>query len=287
MKSFPSPIQTLLAADQKAPVHLYELTFNENTVLRYASAREDVTFPATGNSKIWRSKGIVHSLADQSANSKCGKATVQWADGSGEIRGYNLAESLSGKKLICYRVFRGFLENEENKIVVFSGIITRVGWDYEWFTMEAALGETLRQKLPRRSYTTRCPWKPGGPECNADGKFNLTNSTFIVSGAMTGSGDQFTDTNRIEAAEYWKCGSIRIRYDGHAWNRKVIDFNAGVFVLDYPVDIPANSLCTYEVTRGCDGSWATCQGKSAYGPSGDNSLNYGGFLHINESEEKY
>lgn len=288
-KTLDAALAAILATDEKMPVHLYRLTLT-NVTLRFAAAKQDVEYPAGG--AVWTAKAVKHEEPRFSIGSHgVRRGKIYFANGDQTIWAYHRQESLVGKKLEALRVYREDLSSEDYQIDLMAGYITAVNWDYRWFCCELAMGDTLRQKLPRRPYTVRCPWRPGGTECNTDGLFDVSGAPFKQTGTAVsdpsvgdvwGFSQVFVDAARVEADDYWKHGFIQIVKGSDIHQRRVTAFSAGEFTLDYPV--PEKGEVTYTVTRGCDGSWEACQGLCAYGPSADNSANYGGFLHIKETE---
>lgn len=283
MKALEATITSILAQAEKQPVHLYRLTLT-NVTLRFAAAKVDVVFPIGGDT--WSAKAVKHEAPMESINhSQVRRARIHFGDGSQELFGYHRSDSLIGKRLEILRVYRNALDSADYKVDVVVGRIARVSWDYEWFVCEVTVGDTLRQKLPRRPYTVRCSWYPGGPECNNAGLFDISQAPFRQSGTAHGSADTFTDPNRTEADNYWKHGRITITDSNDVYRRKVIAFSGGTFTLDLPTRIAVAKDVSYTVQRGCDGSWDACRGLKAWGPSADNHQQYGGFLHIRETEQ--
>lgn len=284
-KTFTADITSAIAAAEKQPVHLYELQVAGTTVVRYASSRTNVSF----GGYTWVAKGVAHTApAESSTSSGVGKCRVRFADGEGAIRAYHNYAGLVGNYIEIFRAYRDKLSSSTNYVNVLRGLITRVSWDYEYFDLDVSVGDIPRQKFPRRPYSTRCPWTPGGPQCNADGLFDLSGSPLYQEGECTiPTTTTAYDAGRSEAADTWNNAQIEITSAAKIYRRKVIDFSSGTFTLDYPVAVSPSEVCDYKLWMGCDRTFATCQGSNAWGPTGDNSLNFGGFLHIQESEDKY
>jgi hypothetical protein len=283
-KNLTANISTQLAAAQKRPSHLYSIELTYAT-LRFAACKTDMVFP-TGGANTFQAKTVKHETPIAAINhSGVGRARLWIADGEGDMVGYHQADNFKGKKITVTRIYRDAMSNALDRVEVIEGYINRVSWDYQWFIIEVTSGDTLRQKLPKRGYTVRCPYKPGCDECNADGCFPIDASPFYRTGEMTGSADSFTDVNRVEAEDYWKYAQVILKNGSNVYRRTVTAFASSVFTLDSPTPIAASTEVTYELWRGCDGTWDACSGNQAYGPNADNTNNYGGFLHIKSSEQ--
>lgn len=85
--------------------------------------------------------------------------------------------------------------------------------------------------------------------------------------------------------DYWKYGLITLAKSGYPTERRdVTGYDAATNTIswDMPLAWAVDDSTTFDISKGCDKTWDTCCGNCAYGPSGDNRLNYGGFLHINK-----
>lgn len=282
-RDFSSAILTQIAADSKRPTHLYEITLTYLT-LRFAAAKANILFPAV-DGNVWTAKAIRHDAPGASTTGGgVGKSKILFADGAGEMLAYHKADNFKGKKIRVLRIYRDALDSADDRVEIFEGFVNNCAWDYEHFSVEVIAGDSLRQKLPRRAYTLRCPYSPGNAQCNANGLFDITTTPFLQTGQMTGALGSFTDVARTEADDYWKWGQVILKEGNNVYRRQVTAFAAGVFTLDVPTPIAAATVVDYTLTRGCDGSWAACSGAQAWGPIADNFLNHGGFIHITNLE---
>lgn len=284
MQSLPAAITSILAADEKQPSHLYRLTLT-NIVLRMAASKTNIVFPTGGDT--YYAKAVKHEAPRRSIYSnQVGSVKIDIADGNQTLFGYHKNDPFEGKHIEIIRVFRDALGSADNWIGIAKGRIASVSWNYQWFTINVTIGKVLRQKLPKRGYTVRCPWRAGGDECNYDGNFDISQAPLAQSGEdAVWANNVLTIADRDEADDYWKHARIVFEYNGYVWRRKVIAFSSGNFTLDFPLPIASIPAVTYTLLRGCDGSWSTCQGSNAWGPSADNHDNYGGFRWISETEQ--
>ena len=58
-------------------------------------------------------------------------------------------------------------------------------------------------------------------------------------------------------------------------------------ITTFDVEMPfaIDNTCTYVVKKGCDQTWDTCTAVNAWGPSGNNSANFGGCIHVSSKQD--
>ena len=277
MKTVTAEIERILGERFKMPLYLCSIELDSNTTLRYAAARRHVTFPAGG--ERWTAKGFEFSgLQAKSAQ----RVQIAFNDGNQELAGYRSRLEFRGAWVELTLAFRDALTDSEDSIQLFRGQIEGTAVTPAMFQITAFRSGSLRQQSPRRTYGIRCPWKPGGIECNNGGLLDNESAPFKQSGtAELISELVLKDVSRSEAAGYWTHGTVEIDASGSVSTRKVTAFVLSNITIDSPPrGAQVGDTVEYTIRRGCDGSYNACLGNEDYGPSGDNSANYGGFLHL-------
>ena len=277
-KDIPSAVITEMDATQKRPVLLFEIGLS--STLRFAAYQTNVTFPVAGN--VYTAKTITIGGVKQKLEGQIDRITVKFDNVVKDMAGYASDETFRGVSLVIKRVYMDALGSSLNYNEVFNGYIEKIsGVDRHWLTIEATTGKPLNHKTLKFAYQRMCPWVFGGTECNTDGLANL--GSLSASGtADSGSTTILVDSALSESADYWNHGEIELTISGAKYFRKVKDFGSSTITFDVELPVPVTGSTTYTVYKGCDQVWETCEGTPAYGPSGDNSANFGGCIHIAE-----
>lgn len=277
-KSLPAQVITQMDATIKRPVLLFELGLT--STLRYAAYKSNVTFPTGGNT--YTAKAIQVTGLGQSLEGQTNRATIKFDDLSSDMSAYADAEEFKGLSLVIKRVYLDALGDVSYYKEVFNGKMESPDdYDYNWLTVKAYQGKSLNKRIFKFAYQRMCPWVFGGTECNTNGNADL--SSLTASGtAESGSTTTLTDSALTEAGDYWNYGNIYITYNGVVYRRKVADFDTGTDTITLDVALPfaVDATCDYEVFKGCDQTWDTCSNTEQWGPSANNSLNFGGCIHI-------
>ena len=282
-KTLPAQVITPMDAVRKAPILLFELGLS--STLRYAAYKTNVTFPTGGN--VYTAKAIEISGVDQSLEGQINRVHVKFDDISNDMSAYANAEDFKGLSLIIKRVYVGVFGDASYYNEVFNGHMEEVDdYDYEWMTISATQGKSLSRSSIKFAYQRMCPWIFGGDECNTNSYADLTSLT------ATGTADSGTYTTLVDDAltqvnDYWNYGNLYITKSGIVYRRTVTDFDAATDTVTFDVELPfqVDGTCTYEVFKGCDKTWDTCSATNAWGPSADNSVNFGGCIHITTRED--
>ena len=104
----------------------------------------------------------------------------------------------------------------------------------------------------------------------------------------TGNSTYFTDTSMTVEAnvdDLWNYGLVKVGKSGTTYPRIVKDFTAGTSRVDLMVNLPSSvdTDYRYEIVKGCPKTWEACTVQAyAYGPRGNNTDNFGGFLNIDQ-----
>jgi hypothetical protein len=277
-KSLPAQVITEMNLAQKRPCLLFELGLS--STLCFAAYKVNVTFPTGGN--VYTAKAMELGGVSQSLEGQIQRVTVKFDNVSRDMAAYADHEDFLGKSLVIKRVYLDTVGDASYYNEVFRGSIERpVEIDRHWLTVTATAGKGLDRKLATFHYQRQCPWKFGGTECNTDGKADL-NSLKASGTADSGATTTLVDNALMQAEDYWNYGEIRITKAGATYRRIVADFGTGTVRWTIPLPFAVDSNCTYVIYKGCDKTWDTCGAGNAWGPSSDNSANFGGCIHISK-----
>jgi len=289
-KDLDANVVTQLDAQEKSMVLLFEIELTGLT-LRYAAYKRNVVFPH-GGATPYTAKAVMFNGVSQSLEGQIGRITVKFDNVSKDMAAYLDAYDFEGRVLNIKRVYLDADVHAPTAateyVEVFSGVMEQpkeIGRN--WLTVTATEGKPLKKKVLQETYNIPCGHRFGDSNtCNVDGNSDLTSLT--ASGtADSGSISTLVHSALTQVDDFWNYGAIEITKSGVTYKRKVDDFDAGTDTITFDIVLPVavDGTCTYVVYKGCDKTWDTCGANSAFGPSADNQLNYGGFLHIGDESE--
>jgi hypothetical protein len=275
-KSVPAAVTTQMDLAGKRPVLLFELGLA--STLRFAGYKVNIVFPTGGNT--YTAKHVITEGLSQSLEGQIERVVVKFDNVQRDMAAYAHNEDFNGKKLIIKRVYLDALGNASNYNELFNGTMERpTEISRQYLTVPATVGKSLNRKTLVAAYQKMCPWVFGGAECNTNGLADLTSLT--ASGtAVSGSTTTLYDNALNQAANYWTYGEIAITKGSKTYYRKVSSFAAGTVAFDVELPVSVDDTCAYVLLKGCDQTWETCGHSNVWGPSGDNSYNFGGCIHI-------
>jgi len=279
-KSLPAQVVTQIDATTSQPVLLFELELDAGT-LRYCAANTNLVFPTGGNT--YTAQTIQVGAIESTAEGQINRVSLQFDNVSGEWTSYTNGEKFDGKQIVIKKVYRDALGSAIYYNELFRGYLEEVKKITRfWCEMSAVSGKPLGRQMLLDVYQERCNHLFGYGQCNYDGYADLT-SLKVVGTADSGTTSTLTDAALTQADDYWNHGQIQIIINSKTYYRKVADFDAGTdtITLDVPLPVSISNGDSYIVYKGCDQTWKTCSAQNAWGPSSDNSANFGGFIHIN------
>lgn len=286
-KDIPAAVITQMDAAGKRPVLLFELGLA--ATLRFAAHKVNVTFPTAGN--LYTAKAITISQVSQSIEGQIDRVTVNLDNVSRDMAAYAHNEDFRGKTLVIKRVYLDAVGVAANYNEVFNGHMERPSQiGRRWLTVPATSGDPLNRKALIFPYQRLCPWIFGSisglNQCNNDGNADLT--VLTASGtADSGTTSTLVDNALTQVNDYWNHGKIKLIKGGVTYWRVVKDFVAGTDTVTFDVELPVavDNTTTYIIYKGCDKTWDTCGANSVFGPSADNTLNFGGCIHITKQQD--
>jgi len=280
MKALSTAIQTQQAAQEKRPVNLIILELDSGT-LRYAAAKQSITFPAAGNT--YTAKAIGYGGVQTSSEGQIGRLSVRMDNTARDMMSYANTTQFKGRMLTIWKVYHdasGSTDYEE----IFRGVMEDPSFDYNWITIPATSSLPLKQKYPNRTYGKMCDLSFGGAGlCNADNKTNLAAAPLYVTGTSDRGGVTHLYDNALnQAVDFWNYGRLSCYVGGVSQERTVVDFSGGTVTFDVACSVSISSATRYSLKAGCPKTWAACSAVSPWGPTADNTVNYGGFLHVDQ-----
>ncbi len=284
MKALDANVTTQLDAQGRKTALVFELALTGLT-LRYAAYKTSIVFPH-GGATTYTAKAIMFSGASQSLEGQIGRITVKFDNVAKDMTAYARSYVFEGRMLTIKRIFLDADNHapaaSSEYIEVFHGKMEQpkeIG--RQWMTVTATEGKPLNKKVLNEIYAKECRYIFGGTQCNKDGNANLASLT------ASGTADSGTTTTLVHSAltqadDYWNYGKISVTKSGVTYKRKVKDFVAATNAITFDLALPVavDNTTTYIMHKGCDKTWDACQSNSAFGPSADNKLNFGGFIHI-------
>ncbi len=291
-------VQTQLDADGNEPILLVILTLNSGT-LRFASYQGNVVFD--GNT--FSGKGIRISAIDSSLEGQIGRITVSFDNVIGDMSAYLDKEDFYNKQVQVWRIYKGVQGATADYVELFTGFCEEVEEVTRHFlTFTATTGKPLQRKTLLNIYSRQCNHKFGDAVCNQDGLAAITGGLLVSDAAVSSGGTNFilgikTDLGPVDSGttDFWRYGVIQFwkKGSGVTKTRIVRSSSSGTSKLFFTVAHPTSvtNAYTYNVRKGCDKSWHTCQADNgsgssqAWGPSANNHKNFKGFIYISKDLE--
>jgi len=280
---------TAQAATQKKVRLLISIALPGLT-LRYAASQEDLVFPH-GGATTWTAKGWDFSDLAVDMEGTVGRISVRLDNVTSDMGSYADSYFWPGAVVSIYRIY---LDADNHAPVtateydeVFVGKVEGIPKiEYTWMRVDALSGTPITRGGLIKKYGRLCYRIFGDTDCNVDGNADLTALTANGT-ADSGTTTTLTDIALTEADDFWNGGRVTITTAAVVWNRLVKDFDAAsdTITLDVALPVAVGGTSTYTVYKGCDKTWATCSHDNAWGPSADNSANFGGCLHIGKQTD--
>lgn len=256
--------------EENCPVELYQVYLDEHTLYLAMAPVNIYFYDEQGNPAVYYAANLTRSAVKTNIETKVDQVEVQIDNVTREMSAYIAGTDFQGRRLVIWKVFLDCLDDPENYVVIFDGIMDEPRIDqYRMAVTVVSKLDTLDIELPARTYEVQCSWPSGfgGPEC---GKIVPTKNGTVDSV----SADRMTiyDAAITEAVNYWSYGAITIGKE----MRVVTESGVGYVKVEYPfyIDIPAGAQ--YKLEAGCDKGYDTPHGCQYW----NNTQYYGGFLSI-------
>ncbi len=250
------------------PVELYQIFLDQET-LYLAMYPENINFfDENGNPTTYYAAALSRSAVQTNIETKVDQTEVKIDNVNREMSAYIANTDFQGRRLVIWKVFLDKLDDPNNYVVVFDGIMDEPRVDqYSMVVTVVSKLDTLDRELPGRTYEVQCSWIFGDEECGKvvppkNGTVDSVSSDRMI----------IYDSAITEEMNYWKYGSIKIGKE----LRVVTESGVGYVKVEYPfyIDIPTGT--DYTLEAGCDKGYDTPHGCQYWG----NTQYYGGFLSI-------
>jgi len=289
-KSHSTAVSAQLTASSRRPVNLFTLDLGSGVTLRFAASKTNVVFPAAGNT--YTAKACSHDPVVNDYGNQVQRVTVRLGNTARDLTAYAEQIEFKGKTLFVWKIFRDASGTTDYDVIL-SGTMEDPDFDYNWMSIPVVMGVSLSRQYPDRNYGISCPYKFGGTECNQDSLADLASDSLTThSTTVRGGVTYFYDTMLHQsAASAWTHARVRLLVAGVTEERLATNFqvsagSGGTVIFDVPCSTDISAGTKYEMIMGCSKNWTCCSGASAFGPTGDNTANYGGFLHVAKTPDK-
>ena len=188
---------------------------------------------------------------------------------------YANAVDFRNKRIVTRLLYRDYLNDPANAVVIFDGIIQNIS--FEQTSMVASCVPIISSLAFETGwpYQIKCNNKFGDSFCTVDKNSAVNKKSGTATGGTTAT---LIDTvNLNQADDYWNIGEILITSGANInVRRRIIDFDQATSTLTFDFEMNSNIQAgdTYSVFRGCDKRLVTCTGTYA------NDANYHGFHTI-------
>ena len=284
MKTIPSAVTTQMEAQQKRPALLFEIGLSAGT-LYYVAEKDDLTY--AGNT--YTAKAITLSNLTQSAEGQINRVTANFDNTSRDMAAYAVNAQFEGRPFIIKRVYKDALSDPTYYNELFRGTMEELtDMGRTWMPINAVAGKPLYQKALLSEYVRTCRHIFGGTQCNMNGFSDLTSISNYAEGTiLTGTTNSMTIDTTIGSVtgtndDAFNYGIIKIGKSGTTYIRTCTDWTAGTSVAIWSVALPVtiDNTYRYQIYKGCPKNLNSCTMGFAWGPSSNNHLNFGGFIHV-------
>ena len=290
-KDLPAAVLTEIAAEQKKPRLLVELVLSITTTLYFVcDGKDDLVFPH-GGAVTYSARAIKMGSLGVFFDGGLGDVDLKIDNVDKAMAAYLDDFDFEGATLTIKRVFLDSSNNAPSDATyyneVFSGVVEKAEeTGRHWLKIKAKADKPLKNKAITQRFTRSCRWAFGSDECNTDGYADLSD-TVTEPHCATGTADSGTALTLVHSAltqadDHWNFGHIEITKAGVTYKRSVKDFDNSTHTITFDAALPVvvDNTTTYEVLKGCDKSFNSCQANNAWGPRLDNKNNFGGFIHL-------
>lgn len=277
-KSLSTDITTEVAKQENRPIELYVL-FLKDFTLYFASNDQAVTFfqwdedneTTSSTSQVYTPIGLSRNDIENNINSEVDKVTIKMDNVNKQITTWLAEHDFRGRRILIFKVFADLLDDKDNFVVVFDGIMDQFGVTEQeaQFVATTRVGN-LGLQVPRRVYQSSCNWVFGDTFCT----FDKIGTGVSGQTAQAGSTEAIlVDSNRTENVDHWRFGDIEVTSGvNKGIKRRIVASSGSILTFDitYPSGIAGDN---YTLHRGCPKTQLWCSGLV-------NLDNFGGFPTI-------
>jgi hypothetical protein len=286
-RTIQAAVTAILTASQRRPVLLFELG---TTPFRYARHASDITFATN----LYTALNIEITEAEYSTEGTINRITVKFDNLSGAMKTLFETNQMINAPLRVIRIYKESYATATYFVEYFEGFIERINEVSRWWVEVSAIsGSSLQEKILSWYYIKKCQWAFGGPQCNRDGYADLTTLTYSGEASFGAT----TYLKRLELYGLYddstfKHGTVQVTVNGILYQRKISDYynllSHAYVVFDVPLPVAVQPGDNFQIWKGCNKLYSTCVCIDfPYGPTADNTNNFGGFLLIPKKRATY
>lgn len=261
--------------EENRPIELYQVFLDDEPLYLAMHPLDVEYFDENGDPQTYRAAAMKRNPIETNIETKVDQCEVSLGNVNREMSEYIAQTNFSGRKLRILKVFLDKLEDPENHIVIFEGVMDSPQITYTAMSVTVtSMMDKLDKNVPGRTFQIDCPWTFGGEECGRSVP-ELTGTIEDV-GDYEGGVQYFiidVDWN-IEESEMYREGSIEINGE----RRKVMNTEPRSRIsIAYPIE-SAEEGDEFLLKAGCDKGYDSDLGCEYW----ENTDYYGGFLSIPE-----
>lgn len=283
VRSISSAIEAEKDSVANIPTELYQIFLPDNTLYLAVWPHSLDFYNEDGGTQTYSAAAISRQAVKKTKDLSVDRLKVSIDNVNQEWSAYAANYDLSNVKVTIWKVFLertsdgsggyeySIIGDFNDKVEMFSGYIDNPQIDESKIvvTLKSPL-DTLDERLPRRKFTVRCPWRFGSEECGKTPPTQSGSISSLSSDHTVVTLDTLSDTN-------WNHGTIKVG----EYSRQIInyDLSANTITLEFGLPADVSSGDSYTLTAGCskvrDDSSEGCEYWA-------NKENYGGFPAIPE-----
>lgn len=268
--SVPTILKPCLYRLYTQPYNIFELYLEspyENPSHRFVANTRDIVFGGNTYTALALKRGTIKSEEGTILNEiEVGLDNIDLEFKTLIANGY-----LNFKRIVIKIVFKGFLDNSANYILLMDGNLDEPKGDEEWVTMTVTPFPMFEREYPKRIFQSGCNWTFGDNDCGIDKSLYQENKTVLA--GSTASIINFSDDSHID--NYWIPGSIEMTSGELSGLINSIGSSTSTqIILRIPFDSPPEIGDTFTVQKLCGKNPITCKDDF------NNYSKYGGFFHI-------
>ncbi len=272
MKSASAGLIALLNSSEQAYIaDLYTFTLNDGTLLKYTDADRDIG--AFLSSDIQLSRDGIRIVKGVEVDTM--SVTVYYPPTSTFMRSLQKG-ALDGARMTIERAIMATWGDISNgTVIMFSGRVANADFDRTMATITIKSDfELMNIKMPKNLYQPSCSHSLYSAGCGVN-KATHTKTYSIISASTSLT----FNTNVAEASGVYDQGVILFTSGQNAGVKRTVKAqNAAVIGVSLPLVYPVQVGDTFEISKGCDKTKATCQTKF------NNLNNFRGFPFIPRPE---
>ena len=264
MKTLSTPFRLKASGDSNAPIELFDLYLDEQT-LRLVNYDKNISFfDIDGNVQDYIAVPVGREAYERTVENPINSIVLAIANVDRSMSAYLASHEFRGRRVIIRKVFVDQLTSSGDVAVIFDGVMDSPAASELTVQVSAVdrIG-TLKRECPRRWYQLMCNNKFMDGQCSygrTSGDMYATQNyvcsvgctTTVIKSASLASGD-----------DYWIDGEVKITSgQSGSKKRKIVTSDQSDTSVSLDMSLPYAPVNgdTFTVSRGCDKTWFRCSG---------------------------